>query len=106
VKERTQSKDRKRDNLRKAMNLLRRSTKDVKVEPLEKGRLIFRSYEIIGCPSMGVEIEKLVFFLEVKFSLLLIKILPLASVLCLPKPVHTLTPYLVKFHLISVSSYV
>jgi len=48
------------------MNLISRSTKEVKVEPLEKGRLIFRSCNNIGCPSMGVEIEKLMVFHMVK----------------------------------------
>jgi hypothetical protein len=36
------------------------------MEPLEKGRLIFRSCKIIGCPSMGMEIEKLMVFHMVK----------------------------------------
>jgi len=66
MKERTQSKDRKRDILKKAMNLISRSTKFVKVEPLEKGRLIFSSCKIIGCPPMGLEIEKLMVFHMVK----------------------------------------
>jgi hypothetical protein len=66
MKERARIKDRKRDILKKAMNLINRSTKDMKVDSLEKGRLIFRPYKIIGCHSMGVEIEKLMVFQLVK----------------------------------------
>jgi hypothetical protein len=66
MKERTQSKDRKWDIPKKTMNLIGRSTKVVKVEPLQKGRLVFRSCKIIGCPFTGMGIEKLMVFLMVK----------------------------------------